>query len=141
MNLKIKIYLISLLFIPSLIFSQNDDMPVNDTIRLSLQHVEGRWIEENNQGQSNIYIFKDDYSFFKAVDRQDVLIFNVSGKFRLSNDSMRIVYQDLSGQNMAKARVRTMHLRVIALSDQELNVYKTERNQTSFVRLRRQTIR
>lgn len=134
---KFKICLILLLFSPLCAFAQ-DEIPVNDTISLTMSHVEGRWLEEINEGRNNIYLFKDDSTFFKAVDNQDLLIFNVSGVFRLSNDTIRVVYQDMSRMHVINPRVRTMYLKVVALSDEELNIYKTDRNETTFMRLKRQ---
>lgn len=138
MLLKFKIVLVALCVIPLSILAQ-DQMPINDTVRLTMAHVEGRWVEEKDDEKNSIYLFKNDSTFFKAIDNQDVLIFNVSGLFKLYNDTIRVVYQDMSRMHVAKPRVRTMYLKVIALSDEELNIYKTDRNETSFMRLRRQT--
>lgn len=140
MSFRIILYITFLILAPSVAFSQNK-IPVNDTIHLTMQHIEGRWIEETGLGRDNIYIFKEDSSFFKAVDNKDLLLFNVSGKFRIHNDSLKIAYQDMSGRNISGTKIRTMYFRIIALSDDELNIYKTERNRTSFMRLKRQNIK
>lgn len=135
MSFKLKIYFFLLLFCSSLVlFSQS-----REEVLLQMKDVEGRWLEEVESGQSNIYIFKGDSTFFRAIDNQDVLIFNVSGAFRLYGDTMRIVYQDMSASNIvAPARVRRMYLKALEVSEDEIYFQKTDRNITTTMRLKRQ---
>lgn len=117
----------------------SNDIPINDTIQLKLDHVRGRWIETKKDSEkSDIYIFREDYTFHKATDSGEILFFNVAGKYQLSNDSIKIFYQDFSRQTTRAVKVKKMHLQVISLSDQELNINKTENYHTQFIRLRRQ---
>lgn len=112
-------------------------IPINDTIMLKNKHVEGRWItQEKEKTQANIYIFRDDNTFHKSNDTGDLLIFNVVGSYQLVNDSIVISYQDFS--RAMNPRVKKMYLQVIALSDDELNIYKTENKKIEFMRLKRQ---
>lgn len=135
MSLKTKIYFSLFLFCSSLsLLAQT-----REVVLLQMEDVEGRWLEESKSGQNSIYIFKGDSTFFRAVDDQEILLFNVSGAFRLYDDTMRIVYQDLSASNIiAPARVRKMFLKALFVSEDELCFQKTDRNVTSFMRLRRQ---
>lgn len=112
-------------------------VPINDTIILDMKHVEGRWIEKSTDKKPNIYIFRDDNTFHKATDNGELLFFNVAGKYKLSNDSIQVFYQDFSRQTSGRVKVRTMYLQVVSLSDEELNINKTENNKTEFIRLRR----
>lgn len=112
-------------------------VPINDTIILNTKHVEGRWItEKKGEVQAEIYIFRDDNTFHKASDNGELLIFNIVGKYQLANDSIIISFQDYS--RSINPRVKKMYLQVIALSDEELNINKTEKNKTEFIRLKRQ---
>lgn len=130
--------LLYILFItPIFLFGQND-IPTNDTIHLSLAQIEGRWTAENDLGKNEIYIFNKDSTFFKAEDNSNILIFDVAGKFKVYSDTIRVVYQDMSRAHVTKAKIRTMYLKVIALSEDELNLYKNDRYKTVFLRLRRQ---
>lgn len=112
-------------------------VPINDTIILNTKHVEGRWItEKKGEVQAEIYIFRDDNTFHKASDNGELLIFNIVGNYQLANDSIIISFQDYS--RSMNPRVTKMYLQVIALSDEELNINKTEKNKTEFIRLKRQ---
>lgn len=135
-----RLFISFILILISSLLSATDTVPIQDTIKLELQHVEGRWIEanKNSEDKRNIYVFRPEYTFHKAIDNDDVLVFNITGKFELSNDSIKVYYQDFSRPNVRKPRVRTMIFRVIALSDDELNINITEYNKTQFIRLRRQ---
>lgn len=121
----------------STICAQNE-VPVHDTVCLSLTDIEGRWIEKNEDQPDVIYLFRSDSTFFKALDNSEVLIFNVAGKFKIYNDTIRIVYQDMSRMLSTPAKIRTMYLKIISLSEDELNIQKTENLRTAFIRLRRQ---
>lgn len=133
--MQTKLYItFCLIFISNVL---NAIVPINDTIILNTKHIEGRWIHES-EDKADIYIFRSDYTFHRANDSGDLLFFNVAGKYKLSNDSIIIYYQDFSRVINTKARVREMHLQVIALSDEELNINKTENKQTAFIRLKRQ---
>ncbi len=134
--MRTKLYiLLCLIFISKIL---NATVPINDTIILNTKHIEGRWIHKpENKAEADIYIFRSDYTFHKASDSGDLLFFNVAGKYKLSNDSITIFYQDFSKGINTKAKVRKMYLQVIALSDEELNINKTENRQTGFIRLKR----
>lgn len=111
--------------------------PIHDTIILTKQHVEGRWISESKDcTQADIYIFRDDQTFHKASNTGDLLIFNVAGKYQLANDSIIIIYQDY--HRAMNPRIKKMYWRVISLSDEELNINKTEKKKSEFIRLKRQ---
>lgn len=134
-----RLLLIFNLAICNLLVFGSDYLPIHDTIRLNIDHVEGRWIEQlqDDTKKSNIYVFRSDYSFHKAIDDTDILLFNITGSFVLLDDKIKIHYQDFSRPLNRKPKVRVMTFRVIALSDDELNIYKTEDNKTQFIQLTR----
>lgn len=137
--MQTKLYILLFLTLTSNILFAS--VPLNDTIILKTNHVEGRWIheyKEKDKIEADIYIFRSDYTFHKASDSGELLFFNVAGTYKLSNDLITISYQDFSRGVNTRAKVRKMYLQVIALSEDELNINKTEDKQTSFIRLKRQ---
>lgn len=136
MKIKLKVYFSLFLFFTfSCLFSQEGVSKG----ALTIEQIEGRWLEEVAPEGGFVYVFRSDSSFFRAIDNHDVLLFNVSGRYDLSGDTVKVFYQDLSPSNIiAPNRVFKMFLKVLSVSDDELHFEKIERNRTSQMTLIRQ---
>lgn len=109
-----------------------DIKPV-DSVILNKEHVVGRWIEEarfNNENDSiskqpYTYIFKDDQIFHRGSAVNEMLIFNVAGRFQVENDTITIYYRDYLNRSSKRDKALVMSFRVVAWSDKEMTVIVT----------------
>lgn len=131
------LYILTLLFtFTSYGFAQIRQVE-RDSTDLNFDSLVGRWIEEKVDQPNNIYVFRKDSCFFKAVDNNEgVLLFNVPGRFFVKDDSIKIVYYTLQAGGRP-ARINNMIFRVLNQSPEELNIEKIERNRSTSIYLKK----
>lgn len=113
---------------------QAQDITPIDSVILKKEDVVGRWIEKTrfvNQGDSistkpYTYIFKEDQTFHRGTATNDVLIFNVTGRFQVWNDTVSISYRDYMSRRPGANKNRSITLRILAWSDRQMTAVVTE---------------
>lgn len=125
-----KIYI---LFIALFIIGQNilwAQEPI-DSVILQKENIAGRWVEYERFVNENdtimpaspyTYVFKDDMLFHRGSAANDVLIFNITGRYKVENDLVTVVYRDYMNHRPGANKDRTMTFRVIAWSDEQMTV-------------------
>lgn len=109
-----------------------DIKPV-DSVVLYKENIVGRWIEKtrfNNindsvSAQPYTYIFKEDNLFHRGTATNDVLIFNVAGRFQVENDTISIFYQDYLHCRSGDNKAQTMLFRIVSWSDTQMTAIVT----------------
>lgn len=119
-------------------YANTPALVVKDSTALTYSLVEGRWIEEREGEPNNIYVFRKDSSFFKAVDNPELLIFNVSGRYQLEGDSIKIFYQNISNNRVSSIRrIRFMIFHILNRRSDKLEIEKIENHGTSYFTLKK----
>lgn len=128
------IYIALIVIISGLQTLHAQDINPVDSVILQKEHVVGRWIEKSrfvNQGdtvpaQPYTYIFKEDQMFHRGTTTNDVLIFNVTGRFDVLKDRVTISYRDYLSRRLGANKERTMTLRILAWSEKQMTAIVIE---------------
>lgn len=104
-----------------------------DTVILQKENVVGRWVEKARFNKINdsipeqpyTYIFKEDQVFHKGTAMNDMLIFNIAGRFQVENDTIKIYYRDFLNRSSKENKISTMLFRIIAWSDKQMTAVVT----------------
>ena len=114
--------------------SAQDIVPI-DSVILNTEHIAGRWIEKErfvNENDTIIpklpytYIFKDDLMFHRGVTTNDVLIFNVTGRYEVVGDLVTVIYRDYMNKRPGANKDRKMTFKILAWSEQQMTALVKE---------------
>ncbi|MDH6307666.1 hypothetical protein M2451_000115 [Dysgonomonas sp. PFB1-18] len=114
--------LVLLLAFPMLMNSQN---------QLALEDISGRWIEwARIEGDSvrlsgdfaDTYIFRDNMVFHKGEASEGVILFNVTGKYTIEGDSVKVFYRDYLNKRASRQPAKQLILKILSKSKDELRV-------------------
>lgn len=106
-----------------------------DSVVLEKEHLVGRWVEKTrfmNMQDTIIpkhpytYIFKEDGIFHRGATTEDVLIFNVAGRYGVEGDTVTISYRDYTSQRPGRNKGRTMIFKIIAWSEEQMTAIVSE---------------
>ena len=105
-------------------------------IAIDLQNsdIEGRWIETERitydqqiaDEQRAIFVFKTDSTYYKGAEVDNMIIFAISGKYIVKNDSINISCFDFTNKYASTQRLRKMWMKVISYSKDEIRVQVRE---------------
>lgn len=127
---KYILILFSLLAISQYIKSQ-------DTIPLYRDDIVGRWVEQmriegNVETQAmeypDTYIFRDNGVFHKGEAAEGIIIFNITGRYKIEGDTISILYADYLQDRQRRAEQKELLFKVLSLSDEGLCVAVTDGN-------------
>lgn len=114
---------------------QAQDIKPVDMVVLEKGHIIGRWIEKtrflNAQDtvipkQPYTYIFKEDGMFHRGMATNDVLIFNVAGRYNVEEDLIKMSYRDYTNQRPGGNKERNMVFKVIAWAEDQMTILVSE---------------
>ena len=78
--------------------------------KIDRKDIIGRWtdITQTKNGNTNnkeyTYIFRDNFTFHIGETSNNVILFNIAGRYQIDNDSIKTVYFDFSQHKAAKAQ-------------------------------------
>jgi len=106
----------------------------------------GRWesftynLEENpaiKPEPMNVYYFKDNMVFHRGEIVDGAIIFNITGRYSVEGDSIKLVYQDYLKQTTYTRETKTMILKIFYRSDNRLDmdiISPDDSNPITFIR-------
>ncbi|MBK5721929.1 hypothetical protein JGH11_13700 [Dysgonomonas sp. Marseille-P4677] len=126
-----KKYLFILLFL--LAFSQL--LRSQESISLYRDDIVGRWIEQKRiEGDKEIvageypdtYIFRDTGVFHKGEASEGVILFNITGRYKIENDIISIIYADYLQDMDKRKEPKLLSFKVLSISDEGMLVSVTD---------------
>ncbi len=113
---------------------------------LAKEDILGRWesfpyslSEEQSADREplHIYYFKDSTVFHRGEIKGDAVIFNVTGRYSIMGDSIRMVYQDYLNQTQSTRKTYRQIFRVFYKSEERLDVdiLDSKRNPLTLIKL------
>lgn len=113
-----------------------------NTIGLNKQDILGRWesfayslSEQENEKVDPLhaYYFKDNMVFHKGEIVEGAIIFNITGRYTVSGDSIKLVYQDYLNETKSTRKVKKTVFKIFYKSTNRLDVDVVEpTNQNPF---------
>lgn len=109
--------------------------------------IQGRWesfaynlSEQNDQEATPLhaYYFKDNMVFHRGEIVDGAIIFNITGRYSISGDSIKLVYQDYLNQTQATRKVKKAVFRIFYKSPNRLDldiVEPADQNPISLIKL------
>lgn len=139
---------IAVLFILVIItMSAMTQTSVKPIINLQNKDIVGRWIETekimaDNPARDNtpaIFVFKEDSTYHKGAEIDDMIIFAIAGRYTVKNDSIYVTYFDFSGRHTGSQRQQKMWMKILSYSTDEMRVMIRESRYNKYeATLRRQ---
>lgn len=134
----IYIVLVSVLCLQTI---QAQDITPVDSVVLDSGHIVGRWGEKSrfdNEGnatptQPYTYIFKNDKVFHRGTTTNDVLIFNVTGRFNVQNDLIVLSYKDYLNRRPGVNKEQQMTLRILVWGEEQMTAIVNEPHTQEYV--------
>ncbi|MFT3993125.1 MAG: hypothetical protein QM660_02365 [Dysgonomonas sp.] len=116
---------------------------------ITTDSVIGRWMEESRQNittdsliepaQPYMYIFKQDSVFHRGEVSEGVILFNITGKYTISDHIINIRYMDFSNKRPGKVKEKNMTFEIKEISkDTMIVVCNESRYKTYQLTLKRQ---
>jgi len=106
-------------------------MKSQDTVSLIKEDIVGRWIETKRIEGDNIkeiteyhdtYIFRDNMIFHKGEASEGVILFNITGKYTVEEDSIIIFYRDYIKKNASSEDAKKLVFKILSLEGDEMLV-------------------
>lgn len=94
---------------------------LNNSISLNSHELIGRWtcydytlelVPEENKKPTFVYFFKDNKTFHKGKITEGAIIFNITGEYSISNDTIKIFYYDYLNQTTNSRTLQKEFLKV-----------------------------
>jgi hypothetical protein len=113
------------------VFSQN---------ALSKEDITGRWVEakETDNKYPYTYIFRDNNIFHLGEASEGVIMFNVTGKYRIQGDSINVIYYDFLEGSARNRIARQVSFKVISIDNGLMTVLVTDYDYSYMLVLRKQ---
>lgn len=95
------------------------------------EDISGRWesftysLEENNdtiREPLNVYYFKDNMVFHRGEIVDGAIIFNITGRYSIEGDSIKLAYQDYLKHTTATRKINTMTFKVFYISPNRIDM-------------------
>lgn len=116
-------------------------------ILLNREDIIGRWIEVkevNNKIESteypDTYIFRDNQTFHLGEASNGVILFNIAGKYSIEEDTVKIIYFDLTQSPSHNEKAKQMLLKVASINNDLIKVLVTDYDYSYPLILKRQNI-
>ena len=112
--------------------------------------IAGRWVEvkeTDKPGQYSeteypyIYIFKDNYTFHLGESMDEVILFNITGKYLIENNSIDITYFEfLQNNNTKKLTQKKLSLQIRSIKNGIMTLYVSDYDFSYPLILKRQNL-
>lgn len=118
-----------------------------ESIPLYRDDVVGRWVEQKRiegdkvteSGEyADTYIFRDTGVFHKGEASEGVILFNITGRYKIEDDTISILYADYLKNKEARKEFEVLLFKVLSISDDSMSVSVTDGNKEYKMILKRQ---
>ncbi|MDU1890411.1 MAG: lipocalin family protein [Dysgonomonas sp.] len=100
-------------------------------VSLKQKNIVGRWVEDKaiigNDSTSAIaypdtYIFRDNMLFHKGEAAEGIILFNITGKYKIEGNSIIIYYRDYTKRQVQKQDALKLIFEVLSISENEMKI-------------------
>lgn len=116
---------------------------------LSKEYIAGRWgsnsyilddVSLDSIVPMKIYFFKDNLTFHRGDVTKGAVIFNITGRYSISGDTLKMYYQDYLNQTQATRKPQKTFFKIFYHDDNRMDIDIIEpKNQLPLI-LRRQVV-
>lgn len=116
-----------------------------DAKSLSVLDISGRWTKESegleatsSGGDSFVYIFKDDMVFHCGEIFEGVILFNITGKYTIEGNLVKIIYFDFSQNNGNSKKAKQLTFKVLSIDKNRMEALVNDYDYEYKIILKRQ---
>jgi len=97
--------------------------------QISEKEILGRWIEKERIDSDNVitipdspdmYFFKENHIFHKGQAIENLVIFNITGKYEIDGDSVTITYNDYTLNKAQRETPKIMVFKILSLTKNKM---------------------